>query len=251
MATSNENENEKTKSASDSSLDRLDRMEKLMEQMIIENKERSAEVDKKIAELVAEADKRSAEADRRSADADKRSAEYDRKFAELVAEADRRSAEADKRQADTEKVVKELSKNVGGISNSNGDFAEEAIYGALDRDMSFGGIKFDYIYPNMKKSSKEKELRGEFDVILENGDTIAIIETKYKVRKKDADKLVNEKLKNFRELFPAYSGYKIILGIGGMSFDDGVIQEANDNGIGVIKVIGEKVEIHTNNIKVY
>ena len=56
---------------------------------------------------------------------------------------------------------------------------------------------------------------------------------------------------NFRLLFPLYKEYKIILGIGGLSFEDGVLEEAIKNGIGIIKISGDKVEINTEIIKIY
>ena len=185
-------------------------------------------------------------------------AQVNKQIEQMVIENRERSAEIDKKFAEVEKLFKEVGKridntnsSIGGISNSNGDFAEAAIYGALDRDMSFGGIKFDDIQRNIEKHSKKINLRCEFDVVLKNGDTLAIIETKYKVKKDDVDDLVLKKLNNFRQLFPEYNSYKIILGIGGMSFEDGVIQEANTNGIGIIKVIGEKVEFQITDIKIY
>jgi len=40
--------------------------------------------------------------------------------------------------------------------------------------------------------------------------------------------------------------HRILLGIGGMSFDDDAIKEAEEYGVGIIKVIGDKVEYHTD-----
>ena len=84
-----------------------------------------------------------------------------------------------------------------------------------------------------------------------NGDTIALIETKYKVEKKDVNKMLTDKLPYFKQYFPKFSNHKILLGIGGMSFEDNAEQEANDNGIGIIKIVGDTVEFYTEGIKVY
>jgi hypothetical protein len=200
----------------------FDRIEKLIEQTAIESRQ-----------TAIEARERATEADRRSA------------------EADRQTAELKKQMAETDRYIKETNKMVNGISQSNGDFAEEAIYSALEESMVYGGIKFEDINPNMKRKSKAKKLQGEYDIVLKNGDTLAIIETKYKVRQQDVDKLVNEKVGKFRKLYPEYNDYKLILGIGGMSFDVESIASANENGVGIIKVIGEKVEFQTTDIKVY
>jgi hypothetical protein len=153
--------------------------------------------------------------------------------------------------AETDRIVKELSKNIGGISNSNGKMAEDMIYNTLNKDKTFAGIKFNDIDKNMKLNSKFLNLKGEFDVVLKNGDTIGIIETKYKVEKDDISELVEKKTTNFRKLFPMFSDYKIILGIGGMSFEDEAITEAKENGIGIIKISGDTVEYYTENLKTY
>ena len=179
-----------------------------------------------------------------SAEADKRSAETDKQIKVLSVEANKRSAETDKR-------IKELSRNIAGIADSNGKMAEQAIYNTLERDMKFAGIDFDYIDKNKKRMVKSLGLKAEYDVIMYNGDTIALIETKYQVQKKDVIKLVTKQVGNFRKLFKEYASYKIVLGVGGSSFDTDAEQEAEDNGVGIIKIINDKVEYFTDNIRIY
>jgi len=155
-------------------------------------------------------------------------------------------------QKETARIVKENSKEIGGISKSNGEVAEDTVYNSLEQDMTFAGIEFEDIGRNWKSKSKKLKIEGEYDVILKNGDTMALIETKYKVRKDDVSKFVTNETENkFRKLFPNYNNYKLLLGIGGMSFDDDAIQEAKENGVGIIKIIGDKVEYHTEGIKTY
>ena len=71
-----------------------------------------------------------------------------------------------------------------------------------------------------------------------NCNTVALIEVKHKLRKKDVDKLLNKKVDDFRKLFLFYKDYKIILGVAGSSFE-----EEEKNGIGVIKVVSAKWNI--------
>ena len=52
------------------------------------------------------------------------------------------------------KMVKENQKMIGDISKSNGEVAENTIYNALEQDMTFAGIVFDFIARNWKKHSK-------------------------------------------------------------------------------------------------
>jgi hypothetical protein len=146
-----------------------------------------------------------------------------------------------------EKSIERMSEEVGGIGKSNGAMAEEFIFNALEKDMIFGGIEFYDISTTFNKYSKRQNLRGQYDIVLTNGDTIAIIEIKYKVRKEDVTKFFTTQVDKFRKLFPFYANYKIVLGVGGMSFE----KEANANGIGIIKIVGDKVEYHTNEMKIY
>ena len=147
--------------------------------------------------------------------------------------------------------IDKTNQSITGISKSNGAMAEEIIYNSLKKDKTFGGIKFDEIDRNLNLKLKKFNIEGEFDVVLQNGDTLAIIETKYKVRVEDVSKLKDSQVPNFRKLFPIFDNHKIILGIGGMSFEKKSEEEAKNNGIGIIKIVGDKIEYYTENIKQY
>jgi hypothetical protein len=151
---------------------------------------------------------------------------------------------------DLRDAIKETNKNIGGIGESNGAMAEELIYNSLKQSMVFAGIQF-YDIGSLKKDNTALKLERQYDIVLTNGDTIAIIEAKFKVRKKDVIELATEKLNDFRKLYPMYNNYKIVLGIGGLSFEKYSIEEAKENGIGIIKIVGDKIEFHTEGIKIF
>jgi len=138
---------------------------------------------------------------------------------------------------------------INGIADSNGAMAEATIYDALENDMTFAGQEFDDIYRNMKKHIKKDGLRGEYDIMMTNGDTIALIETKFKVRKQDVINLYEKQAPVFSKLFPEYSKYKLLLGIGGVIFETDAIEEADAKGVGIIKVVGNKIDYNSSNIK--
>ena len=171
-------------------------------------------------------------------------------FEKSNAVAEKRNAELVEQQKETDRMIKELSKNIRGISLSNGMMAEEAIYNVLEKEMTFGGMKFDAIRKNLQIVSGI-DTKTELDVLMVNGDTVAIIEAKYKVDKDDLAELFTKQLKYFRQYYTDYSNHKVILGIGGMSFEEGVIQSANKKGVGIIKIVGDKLEFHTDKIKMY
>ena len=159
-----------------------------------------------------------------------------------------------KNEEKSEKEWVELRKELGGIGDSNGKFSETYFYNTLLNSMRFGGKDFDQIDKGLKRSKKlpdGKKLAGEYDVVMYNGNTIALIEVKYKVRKNHIVDLTTEQIKIFKELFPQYAKFDFYLGIAGLSFEDGIEKEALQQGIGILRPKGENVEIIDDNLKVY
>ena len=191
------------------------------------------------------------EAERRTAESEKEWKEIKESQKETDRILTEKFAETDKQIKATDKIVKELSKNIGGISNSNGKMAEEMIYNMLDKDKTFANVKFDYLRKNVQIQSETYETKTELDILLVNGDTISIIETKYKVEKNDVIDVIDKKLNYFRQYNPKFNNYKVLLGIGGMSFENDAITTAKEKGIGIIKIVGDKVEYQTENVKIY
>ena len=217
-----------------------------------EEKEYTPEMIWQLIYEIGEKQKESAEAaDRRQTEWEKRNAAFDKRMEESAEAADRRQAEWEKRNAAFDKRMETLRQEIGGIAKSNGAMAEEAIYNALEHDKKFAGVKFDDIRKNIQIQSENFETLTELDILMLNGDTISLIETKYKVEQKDVIKLINKQLNDFRQCYPQYNNYKILLGIGGMSFEDKAEAEAKNNGVGIIKILGDKVEYHTEEIKIY
>ena len=173
------------------------------------------------------------------------------KLRESQAETAKSMQELSTESTKTEKAIQALKEEVTGIAKSNGMVAEETIFNSLNKDMIFGGVKFDEIERNIKLKSKMLNLQGEYDIVLTNGDTIAIIEAKWRVRPEDITKLATKQVANFRNLFPMFADYKIMLGIGGMGFEGDAEDIAKASGVGVIKVIGNKAEYYTEGIRLY
>ena len=67
---------------------------------------------------------------------------------------------------------------------------------------------------------------------------------------KRLDELKN-KIKYFRQKFPEYNNHKVYLGIASMVFEDNVEYECLENGIAVIKQVGDKVVIYDERLKAY
>ena len=131
-------------------------------------------------------------------------------------------------------------------------------------DGSFAEAYFFYCFKNGKKNFFGKEfddialhlknywqgVEDEYDIVLYNHVSVAIIEVKYKAHLKDIPAVL-KKAETFRILFPQYKDFKIYLGLATMSFYSELEQECIEQGIAVIKQVGDKVVINDSNLKVF
>ena len=164
-------------------------------------------------------------------------------------ETDRRMQETDRRLQETDRIMKELQKTVGGITNSQGAFAEEYFFNSFEKGKTnFFGEKFDEISKQLK--NRWQGIEDEFDIVLYNHSSVAIIEVKYKAHTKDIPTVL-KKAETFRILFPNCKDFKIYLGLASMSFYPALEEECIKQGIAVIKQIGDTVVINDKHLKVF
>ena len=150
--------------------------------------------------------------------------------------------------------VKDIKSNVVGIGDSNGEFAEEYFYSSLKKKMEFAGVHFDDIskdFKLLKKMPNGERLEDQFDIVMINDNAVALVEIKYTARNGYPTTMANQKVPNFRILFPDYAGYKIYLGLGALSINEEVAEEAKKLGIGLLRQVGETIEYETKWVKAY
>jgi len=168
-------------------------------------------------------------------------------FAEDRKEAAARNKEIAASQKETDRMIKELSRRMGGIDENQGNHAEQYFQNILRGKLTFAGQKYDKMIANMECSKSGVSLI-EFDIVLVNGKSVAIIEVKNRIHPKFVKELAEERLPKFRELWPEYSKHKIYLGIAGFSFNQKVLEEAEKYGICLLRQVGDSIEIKTNNL---
>ena len=179
---------------------------------------------------------------------------FDRKWEKI----EKMQEETARQMEETEKKFREMGIYVGGIGNSNGDMAEEYFQRAFEKDPTLNGQKYDTVNLNMYTHNKKTGLKGEYDIVLINGKSVAIIETKYHLKMKDYfkngkmkdefEKILN-KTETFKALYPIYKNHKFYLGIAGFSFDKKIESRIIKEGIAVIKQVGDKVVVNSENLK--
>ena len=155
----------------------------------------------------------------------------------------------DQQMKRTDATLERMGINLGSITNNNGSITEEYFFNAMTEKPMLGGVKYDKVERNIKGNFSK--VRDEFDIVLYNGDAIALIECKSKAHENDLVKLIEKKASNFKQLFPYYKDYKIYLGLASFCFYDSLEEMAKFNGVAVLKQKGDVLVIEADNLKAY
>jgi len=131
----------------------------------------------------------------------------------------------------TEKLVR-MGITLGNIGKNQGDVAEEFFFQSLIKDNHLGKIHFDDVVKNMEKH--RGNIQEEYDLVMTNGDAIAVVEVKYKAHEYDLDKL-DRKMKHFKQLFPIYQAFKQYGAIAAFHINDEAKEEALRRGYFVLQ----------------
>ena len=173
-------------------------------------------------------------------------AKFERRMEESSAKFDR---EREKSNADWDLRMKKLSEQIGGMANNHGSFAEEYFFNSFENGrQNFFGEKFDEIERNLKHHWQG--VKDEYDIVLYNHASVALMEVKYKAHQDDIPKVL-KKAETFRILFPHYKDFQVYLGLASMSFYPALEQECIKQGVAIIKQVGDTVVIHDAHLKVF
>ena len=220
--------------------------------------------------MFQETDKRFQETDKRFQETDKRFQETDKRYQENL----KQLKEIGKRFRKTEQLMNEnaikaeerskildarldrLGKYVGGIANSNGDMAEDFFYNTLRRDKTFLNEKFDSIRKNLTyrglNNEYEVEPDAEYDILLFNGTSAALIEVKYNAKQNNIDiKKLLRRAEIFKIQFPEYKNHKLYLAVAAMSFKGWIVKKLHRAGIATIRQVGRKMVVYDKEVKAF
>jgi len=204
-----------------------------------------AKFDQEMAASRAEAAQRAAEADQRAAIAEKETQAL-RKFLDQVSDTVKQTG---LQLAGAEKYIKDLCQQVGGIANSNGAAAEEYFYNSLlNGNKELLGEKYDYVWGSTP--GREAGFKDEYDIVLLNGHSVCVVEVKYKADSADFAKLLRKPV-TFRENYPKYKNHKVYVALAGMSFSPLTEKACQDNGIAIMKQVGDTIAIYDKHLKAF
>lgn len=142
----------------------------------------------------------------------------------------------------TEKLDR-MGITLGNIGQNQGDVAEEFFFQSLIKDNYLGSIHFEDVVKNMEKH--RGKIQEEYDLVMTNGDAIAVVEVKYKAHKNDLDKL-DRKMKHFKQLFPIYQTFKQYGAIAAFHINDDAKEEALRRGYFVLQRSGDLVHTESS-----
>ena len=160
----------------------------------------------------------------------------DAQLAENAAQMARTDAKLDRL---AEKVDR-LAAMYGGVGNNQGAVAEEFYYNSLKANPVLDGMRFDFVDKNVTRSHAGME--DEFDLLLVNGQTVFVVEVKYKAHEKDLGRLLGVKAPNFQRLFPEHAGRRQRLALAAFHLHDELKQAALEQGVSVLQRKGDVIE---------
>jgi hypothetical protein len=173
-------------------------------------------------------------------EAQKQTDEQMKQTDEQMKKTDEQMRRTDEQMKRTDEKLKKMGIHLGNISNNQGDVAEEFFYNSIKSNPTLGGIAYDFTEKNVTRNKGDVE--DEFDMVLVNGNDVAIIETKYKAHHNDLERLIHNKYENFKKLYPEYREYNHHLGLASFYFNDDLKKEALKQGVMVLQRKGDVVE---------
>jgi hypothetical protein len=169
-------------------------------------------------------------------------------MAKFAAEREQRDAERDRRHdqleaqlAKTDAKLNKVAKLFGDMNNNRGAEAEEFFFHSLRKNPKIAGIDFDTVHRNL--SGEKGNISDEFDLVLVNGDSLALIEVKTKAHLDLVDKIIDKKIPHLKILFPHFKNYKIYAGIASLVTYPDLIEKVNEKGLFLLTQQGKHLEI--------
>ncbi len=140
--------------------------------------------------------------------------------------------------------LSETKRILSGIGINIGEAAEDFFENSLHENKVLGDVRFDSIAFGLH--SQKGKVQDEFDIVMYNGDSVAIIEVKHKAHSADLENLITKKLQNFRTLFPRFADMHCYLGLAAMRFPKKLAEQAEEAGVAVLRQKGDVLVMNKN-----
>lgn len=99
--------------------------------------------------------------------------------------------------------------------------------------------------------AQRKGFEYEYDVCLQNGAYIGLIEIKYRLHPENVRQFALTALPRFKEIFPQFADKKIVGAVAAASIPAELVEEAIQHGLAVIAQEGESLKFLSDKLKEY
>ena len=144
--------------------------------------------------------------------------------------------------------TKRMGEQLGGIANNQGAVTEEFFFNSLLAHPKVGPFRFTKVISNHLVGYKGQQ--SEFDLVLVNGNSVVVVEVKYKLHPAHIDRLTQQ-IATFKRLSPEFSTYAVYGALAGFSAPQAVIHAAAAKGYMVLQRKGELLLSHTEGLRAY
>ncbi|MCL2067462.1 MAG: DUF3782 domain-containing protein [Treponema sp.] len=169
--------------------------------------------------------------------------ETDRKFRETSEQI----KETREQMRETDRRMKETDRQISRLGNRFGELAEHLVAPNIKEKFRALGFSFEQMSQNIVITNGSRQYLAEIDIMLENGDTVMVVEVKAKPQQKDIVEHV-ERLEVLRQRADARNDTRKFQGaVAGAIMSDSVRNYAHKTGFYVIEQTGDTVKINIPN----
>ncbi|MBF0108973.1 MAG: hypothetical protein HQL76_07355 [Magnetococcales bacterium] len=223
----------------------LDREIKETGQQIKEVSAQMRETDRKIKEERAELDRKIQETYQQIREVSVQIRETDRQMKETdrqMKETDRQMKETDRQMKETDRKIKEISQQIGNLGSRWGEFVEGIVAPACETLFAERGVPVHRVAPRVKAMSLDGRRRMEIDLLVDNTDSVVLVEVKSRLTAEDVrDHL--KRVREYKEFYEGEGGARVMGAVAGILIDKDVDRFAMNEGLFVIVQSGDSVRL--------
>ena len=138
---------------------------------------------------------------------------------------------------------KKLESTMDNLGFNIGMGVEEMFLNGLKDNPTLNGIHFEYVHDNITIINDKGNDSTEIDILMLNGTSVGLIETKHRFNKEDLQKFIEKQFPMFKKYGGNALRENIYLYIAGLSFDKDVILNAKKAGVGVLHLKNDIIKV--------
>ena len=138
---------------------------------------------------------------------------------------------------------KKLESTMNNLGFNIGMGVEEMFLNGLKDNPTLNGIHFENVIDNVKIINEKGCDATEIDILMLNGTSVGLIETKHRFNKEDLQKFIEKQFPIFKKYGGTALRENIYLYIAGLSFDKDVILNAKKAGVGVLHLKNDIIKV--------